>query len=653
MKIKVKIAQKAAWNNDNTGYESIPLAAGYLKSMAYDNQYIKSNIDIDICNFNGSAETISIIRDMFAEQHVEIACFSMFGWNYNQFANVADTFKQLNPKGWVIFGGTHVTNQATKVFKKYPAVDIIINGEGELTFCEVLLAYLNNKSISELSYIKGISFRNEDREIVTTEPRERIKNLDIIPSPFLTGAIDLTNEEGKFKYDVALIETNRGCPYKCGYCFWGGATGQKIYNFSIERLRAEIELFAKLKVNDICLCDSNFGLTEHDEQFFDILLEAREKYGYPKCIITSWAKNKTQIFSRILKKVKDSRFMTSFSISLQSLSEDVLKNMGRVNMKRDDWKKVAKDLRKDGLDVYGELIWGLPGETPDSFFKGYDIMSEEVTRIAVYPHLLIPNTKYSMNKNQYGIVGWKAGKDDFEYVLKHNTMTFEENCKMHRFIFWARLLAEYSLLRHIWIPIRKIANITQSQVLLNFDNWIDQQSDDTCKMLREYRDEVVKSLDAYRIEDELNYFFKTKKVKEIVNKWWNEEIIKKVPNKYKDFFKELMIYDLLTMPIYGTGTMKISDKSDIQYLDGYPLKKVGNDNYYMLQDVKFEYDIPELEKEINFGEIPEKIEKNIYTTTLYYKVGFSDYIANHEFYNQFVGMFENNIKEHSKELALV
>ena len=100
-------------------------------------------------------------------------------------------------------------------------------------------------------------------------PRERVNDLNVIASPFLSAAIELTDGQGRFRYDVALMETNRGCPYKCSFCYWGGAVGQRVRAFARERLRAELEIFARHKVHTVVLCDANFGMLRGDADFVD------------------------------------------------------------------------------------------------------------------------------------------------------------------------------------------------------------------------------------------------------------------------------------------------------------------------------------------------------------------------------------------------
>src|SRR5262249_35607263 len=155
------------------------------------------------------------------------------------------------------------------VFRMFPEVDVIVNGEGELVFRDLLTAHLDGVSSQDLGDIAGISYRDQKGEVQTTPERPRLENLDIIPSPVLTGAIELTDTAGRFRYDVALMETNRGCPYKCSFCYWGGAVGQRVKAFGRERLRAELEVFGRLQVHTVALCDANFGLLPIDEEFVD------------------------------------------------------------------------------------------------------------------------------------------------------------------------------------------------------------------------------------------------------------------------------------------------------------------------------------------------------------------------------------------------
>ena len=235
-KVRVSLVDQGVWKMNTV---SMPLSLGYIKATAYADPWIRSAADIQICSFRGSATAPEITRALFSDEPPDILAFSVFGWNLYRFAAVAETYRQLKPDGWIVLGGTHVANQAERLCRLYPEVDVVANGEGEFIFRDILQAYLAGLNKNELDHVHGISFQRDGR-VVTTPERARIVNLDDIPSPFLEGVLPFRDKYGKAIYGVALLETNRGCPYKCSFCYWGGAIGQRVRAFSRARLRDQI-----------------------------------------------------------------------------------------------------------------------------------------------------------------------------------------------------------------------------------------------------------------------------------------------------------------------------------------------------------------------------------------------------------------------------
>ena len=631
MRKKVWLVQQGVWDMP---VESMPLAMGYLKAVTSTDDVLRSELDVRVMNFRGGDTIPAMARRLFFEEVPDVVAFSVFGWNFQAFLALAETFRQFNPNGWVVFGGTHVAHQAKRVFGTSPAVDVLVDGEGELTFRELLHAYLAGRSRNELGDVRGLSFRDPDGHIVTTQPRDRLENLDEIPSPFLTGAIEMNDANGQFRYDVVLLETNRGCPYKCAFCYWGGATGQKVRSFSRDRLLAELDFFGFHKVTNVVLCDANFGMLKQDEQFVEDLIHTREKHGFPRNIETSWAKNKSKTFYSIVRKMKQTGFRSSFTLALQTLSDAALHDMQRKNMKLNDWESLAEWLAEEGLECYAELIWGAPGETYESFLEGYDRLAKHVSRIATYPMLLIPNTEYSNAREKYGLVAIRSVKDDFEYVLAHKTMTVQDNQKMHRFLFWARVVAENMIFRYIWVPLRELAGITQSQVLLSLDRWLDAQVDPTADGLKRCRAQLVDSLDASLVANGIRYFYLQPGVAPLLDRWWSEEILPLVPRELKDFFAELFRYDQIARPIYENRRQGAEAELPTEEIDG--------ETYYVRKGLTFRYDVPRLVRQIKKGgadltPVPRE-------QALYYKVGFHRHIDNHEFIVQYIGKTRDELK---------
>lgn len=627
-KTSVYLVQQGVWEMP---LESMPLAAGYLKAMAMADDRIRREMSIDIQNFRGGATNALMANTMFTTGVPDVVAFSVLGWNYRSFGALAATFKQLNPNGWVVFGGNHVTDQATRVFRMFPEVDIVINGEGELTFRDLMRAYLDGASKHELGGIAGLSYRDADGVTTTTEERARIEDLDVIPSPFLSGALDLTDAEGKFRYDVALMESNRGCPYKCSFCYWGGATGQKVRAFSIVRLREELELFGKLGVHTVVACDANFGMLPGDYEFVKALIETRDKFGFPRALETSWAKNKSKTFYRIVRMMKDAGMKSSFTLALQTLNDNALDKMRRRNMKVNDWEDLTTWLADEGLDCYAELIWGAPGETIETFMAGYDRLARRMSRIAIYPLLLLPNTDYMEKKEQFGITSVRGDNDDFEYILAHDSMTFAENQQMQRFLFWARVVAENAVLRHSWVALRRLAGLSQSQVLLNLESWMAEVADPAAESLRQSQSRLGTS----GLGEAIKFLFTEPDAPRLLHRWWTESIHPLLPAGMAPVLAEVFRYDLLTRPVYRAGG---ADDEDL------PVVTVSGDDYYLRRAVPLSHDIPSIIATLRADGDPDLSAAGV-TVDLYYRVGSESAVTstNHEIVVHYMGVPANEI----------
>jgi tRNA A37 methylthiotransferase MiaB len=612
------IIQQGVWDMPK---ESMPLSAGYLKAAALADEKIRDEMNVRIFNFGGGDSLTTMAETVFSHGVPDVLAFSVFGWNYRAFGALAEAFKQMRPEGWVIFGGTHVAHQAERTFRHFPEVDIIANGEGDLMFPQLLRAYLGDRPVTDLSDIEGISYRDEDGSVQTTAEAARIQDLDQIPSPFLSGAIPLTDERGEFRYDVALIETNRGCPYRCAFCYWGGAVGQKVRAFSRERLRAELEIFGYHKVHTVVLCDANFGMLRGDLEFVEDVIRTREKFGFPRAVEGSWAKNKSKIFYDIVRLMKQQGMKSSFTLALQTLDDAALSQMHRLNMKLNDWEDLVGWLRKEGLDCYAELIWGAPGETCESFLRGYDMLAKYMTRIAVYPLLLLPNTEYASDKSRFGFTTVRGDQDDFEYVLASNTMTINENLAMKKFILWARTMAEHLVFRHIWAPLRELAEMTQSEVLSNMMQWFETSLDPAATKLAEVAAQVRSRPSA--VPEFLRELYSEPSLDDLFSAWWKEQMEPRLPPDHAEFISEVFRYDCLSRPIYDAAG------SFDTLTAGLPVVEVADEKFFVRSPVQFEYDVPQILATF-LRDGTWRIRKSPVSTSIYCKVGFHKYYGNHE-----------------------
>lgn len=88
---------------------------------------------------------------------------------------VAKTVKNYDSSIKVVMGGVHPTIMHKQLMENYPFLDIVVIGEGEITFLEIAQG-------KDLSQINGITYR-EGNKVMKTPQRKYVENLDEIPFP--------------------------------------------------------------------------------------------------------------------------------------------------------------------------------------------------------------------------------------------------------------------------------------------------------------------------------------------------------------------------------------------------------------------------------------------------------------------------------------
>ncbi len=136
--------------------------------------------------------------------------------------NIAKMIKTLDPNILIVVGGPHASVLPKGLLEMCAEIDFVVIGEGEYAFKELIYFIDNKKNLKD---VHGIAYRGDSGEIVITEKRPYIENLDVIPLPARHLLPPL--EEYYFvghcynKLPVTSMITSRGCPHYCNFCTQG------------------------------------------------------------------------------------------------------------------------------------------------------------------------------------------------------------------------------------------------------------------------------------------------------------------------------------------------------------------------------------------------------------------------------------------------
>ena len=336
------------------------------------------------------ADLLRSIRQLPSEKRV--FGFTNFFWNRKANVALATRIKSVFPEALIVFGGNDVTNQADRLLTGDSPVDVIVNGEGEVTFANLLSRYLETDT--EFQTVCGVSYRTRANEIVTTTPQPRIDDLNCIPSPFLQEV--LPAKALRNSLDITY-EFSRGCPFRCAFCFWGAAIGTKTRRFSNDRITADLDYIISRggPVIRIWMADANFGMTDADVETAYILARLVQAYKKKVFLVTNWAKNTTKRVIDAATVLYRHGIITQVTLAAQSLNEEVLRIADRKNIPFEYYRRLQDEFRELGIPTYTDLIFGMPGESYRSFLEGTSRVISAGGTPVIHPLVLLNNTGYN------------------------------------------------------------------------------------------------------------------------------------------------------------------------------------------------------------------------------------------------------------------
>ncbi|MBO5858414.1 MAG: radical SAM protein [Clostridia bacterium] len=352
----------------------IPYTAGQISAYAFADAAVAENYCLERIFF--LRENVDRLLEKI--ENPSVVAFSTYIWNCNFNKEVAKRIKEKYPDCAVIFGGHHVA-PGGGMLEECPYIDYLLHGEGEVIFRRLLRALIG---LEEAAEIPGISMRTENG--ILTNP-EMISTECDFPSPYTGGYFDTIIAENPEKDFMALIETSRGCPNSCAYCDWSSMKS-RIRKFPLERVYSDIEWVGKNGILGLGSADSNFGMFERDDEITDKIIETKRLYGRPIGLQTSYEKNSNKRVFEIGMKLEKAGMSKGITLSLQSMDETVLENIGRKNIGTETFSELMELYNNAGVATYTELILGLPGETVQSLVESLDKLLNLGQHNSIYIH---------------------------------------------------------------------------------------------------------------------------------------------------------------------------------------------------------------------------------------------------------------------------
>lgn len=411
--------------------------------------YLESNgLSVKIIDVNAEKLSVGQLEEKIINLKPKIVGITVVTATALQSNLIARSVKKINPAITVVFGGIHAETLSDECLRN-KSVDIVVRGDGEVTFYNLCKAILNNLPFKELA---GISFRSSKQEktiIIRNKNSEFIKNLDLLPSPAYH-LIDFKNYRPASGAYLNLPAINmlmtRGCPGKCSFC---NCANTPVRTRNAKLIVEEVLILKDIySIKELQFYDNTFTVDRANVlKFCALMQEKKANMGWS-------AFTRTDCIDKILAKEMKKAGCHQIMLGLESAETDVLKKANKP-LKERQTEEAVKILQDLGIEARCAFVYGCEGETKKSMKKTLDFALKLKPDLAIFniatPY---PGTQLYRwaKKNNYLLHEEWAEYELSQPVIRLPTVSVEELSDFYRKSF----KIFYRQPRVIWKRIRKV-----------------------------------------------------------------------------------------------------------------------------------------------------------------------------------------------------
>ena len=361
--------------NGEGAQANIPLAAGYLASYAEARGLLSRGdwgiLPRAVADFGSDSAVVEAIAAFGAD----LVSFSLYSWNLERSLHVAERCGLAAPRARLVAGGPEVVSGMKLVAggAGRSPFHTLVEGEGEEPFCELLDDLRRGKPLARKYAARG--------------PLDLAR----LPNPYLNGALP-------FEADRPVhLETMRGCPMRCGYCYYGKNFGE-VRRFPREQAYEVVEAAGRAGARELYLMDPSFQASEGlSGRLVDL---ARANSGG----LSLHAELRLESVTEEIGRLYAAAGLTSAEVGLQSVNPKALEAVQR-SWDRPAFERGAEILEQSRISVKTGVILGLPFDGYEQVIETFDFLGMHGLgqEAELYPLSLLPGTSVREKADDWGM----------------------------------------------------------------------------------------------------------------------------------------------------------------------------------------------------------------------------------------------------------
>ncbi len=292
------------------------------------------------------------------KEEPDILGLSVLSSSSKEAGKIAELAKKENPNLRIVLGNYHPTFNPERFLRKYPAIDIVVRGEGEHAAVELASCIKKGESLTK---VEGITYRKEKGKILTTQDRPLLKDIDSLPFPnrrLLDGeyASRIFGVRTATKKFTSLL-SSRGCPFQCTFCACRNFALGVWRPRSVENIIEELELLYSEGYREFLFVDDNFTLNPRRVKKLCRLLRKR------KIKIEWFCDSRVDICGLDTFREMVGAGCRTLYFGIESANQRIL-DYYKKRITPEQSRIATRNARKAGIDIIvGSFIVGAPDET--------------------------------------------------------------------------------------------------------------------------------------------------------------------------------------------------------------------------------------------------------------------------------------------------
>ncbi len=385
----------------NSKYIHTNLAVRYLKEYARQ----KGITEVDFAEYTIN-QHLPYIIDQVYRRRPAVLLLSCYIWNIEMMLDFAAEYKLIAPETLIVAGGPEVSYNSRQVLEENPAIDMILSGEGEKPFVQLMEHLKGQRPVEE---VRSLTYRCSSS--ILQNPWEEEIELSELPFAYM----DLPELDHKILY----FESIRGCPFRCSYCL--SSIIKNVRYMPLEQACAYLQIFLDAKVPQVKFVDRTFNCKkDHAMGIWKYLVE--HDNGITNFHFELSAHLMDEEMLSFLSTVRQGLFQ--FEVGVQSTNEDTIKEIHRST----STEKLLEICRRidsaKNIHLHLDLIAGLPYEDIHSFGRSFDqVMSIRPQQMQLGFLKILKGSLMAEKAAEYGMVISK--KSPFQ-VYSTNWLSVED-----------------------------------------------------------------------------------------------------------------------------------------------------------------------------------------------------------------------------------